>query len=257
MAGIYKQGVTCKRCELESAEPLDIKMAFQPIVRLSDQSIFGYEALVRGANGEPAHEVLKTINQENQYLFDQSCRIAAIRTGTKVNLTGFLSINFLANAVYDPETCIMRTLQAAEQYGFPIERIMFEISEREQTRSHRHVCRILETYRTKGFKLAIDDFGAGHSGLSLLADFTPDYVKLDMSLVRGIDSSRSRQHIAAGMTSLCEQLETKIIAEGIETPAERSALQDNGIDLMQGFYFARPAVAALPDVSATSLQTAI
>jgi len=224
------------------AEPLpfDFSYAFQPIVDIQARKVFAHEALVRGPAGEPADTVLSRVTAENRYSFDQACREKAIRTAAGLQLPSFLSINFLPNAIYRPEVCIRSTLQAAERYGFPVERIIFETVEGEQVSDGKWLAEILSEYKRIGFKTAIDDFGAGFAGLNLLADFHPDIVKLDMALIRGIDHSRSRRAIVAGVISMCDELDIEVIAEGIETADEARCLSDLGIRLMQGYWFGRP-----------------
>jgi EAL domain-containing protein (putative c-di-GMP-specific phosphodiesterase class I) len=100
-----------------------------------------------------------------------------------------------------------------------------------------------------GFGTALDDFGAGHAGLSLLARFQPDIIKLDMELVRGIEASLARRVIVGGIASMCETLGVRLIAEGVETTAELHALRQLGIRYIQGFLLARPAYEALPQVT--------
>ncbi len=102
-------------------------MAFQPIIEWSSQSVIGYEALVRGANGEGAAAVLSQVTRKNKYYFDQACRVKAIETATRLGLDKILSINFMPNAVYKPETCIRATIEAADLFGFDIRNIMFEV----------------------------------------------------------------------------------------------------------------------------------
>jgi len=159
-----------------------------------------------------------------------------------------LSINFLPNAVYRPETCIRATLQAARETGFPAERIMFEVTEGEKIQDHAHLRNIFEEYKRQGFITAIDDFGAGHSGLNLLADFQPDIIKLDMALTRNIDKDRIRRSIVSGILSVCREISIKVIAEGVETREECMALRDKGVELFQGYFFARPGFRTLPPV---------
>jgi EAL domain-containing protein (putative c-di-GMP-specific phosphodiesterase class I) len=151
-------------------------MAFQPIVDVRTRAVFGHEALVRGKGGEGAAEVLARVHDDNRYAFDQTCRVTAIDLAAHLGLEGMLSINFLPNAVYRPETCILATLQAASEVHFPTERIMFEVTESERVLDHAHLQTIFHEYSRQGFTTAIDDFGAGHSGLNLLADFQPDIV---------------------------------------------------------------------------------
>ena len=116
-----------------------------------------------------------------------------------------------------------------------------------------HVSDIVRSYRAMGFQTALDDFGAGHAGLNLLARFQPDIVKLDMELIRGLDSSLPRRIIVAGVARMCEGLGITLVAEGIETAGELAALNEIGIRYIQGFLLARPALARLPQVTATEL----
>lgn len=241
--------VGCRACR--NPEPLGIPMtmAFQPIVDVTQQQVFGYEALVRGKGGEPAMSLLSQLDDDNRYGFDQTCRVTAIGLASRLGLASMLSINFLPNAVYRAETCIRATLEAARDMNFPRERLMFEVTESEQVRDRQHLKAIFTEYRRQGFTTAIDDFGAGHSGLNLLADFQPDIVKLDMALTRDIDRDRVRRAIVSGIVRFCEELSIRIIAEGIESPGECLALQDEGVQLFQGYLFARPGFESLPQVS--------
>ena len=223
-------------------------MALQPIVNLSTKTVFAQEALVRGPNGEGAGTVLAQVNETNRYRFDQTCRIEAVRLGAKLGVESLLSINFLPNAVYRPEACLRTTFDAAASVGFPTERIMFEFSEAERIEDVAHVRGIIEHYKARGFKTAIDDFGAGYSGLNLLAELRTDFIKLDMALVRDIDRDRTRQAIVRGILTVCTDLAIEPIAEGVESLAEVHALEDLGIELFQGYYFARPAFQALATV---------
>ncbi|MGV6488359.1 EAL domain-containing protein [Stenotrophomonas bentonitica] len=230
----------CALCRDAEPLPFDFSYAFQPIVDIQAREVFAHEALVRGPAGEPADTVLSRVTAENRYSFDQACREKAIRIAAGLQLPSCLSINFLPNAIYRPELCIRSTLQAAERYGFPVERIIFETVEGEQVNDGKWLAEILSEYKRIGFKTAIDDFGAGFAGLNLLADFHPDIVKLDMALIRGIDHSRSRRAIVAGVISMCDELDIEVIAEGIETADEARCLSDLGIRLMQGYWFGRP-----------------
>jgi len=161
----------------------------------------------------------------------------------------FVSINFLPNAVYQAATCIRATLEAARQHGFPTSRLIFEITENEELVDKDHLKSIIREYRRQGFKTAIDDFGAGYAGLNLLAEFQPDIIKLDMALVRGIDTDPVRQAIVRGILGVCVALGIEVIAEGVETQAEFALLHGMGIGLFQGYLFARPAFEALPEVT--------
>jgi hypothetical protein len=136
--------------------------------------------------------VLSQVDEKTRYTFDQTCRVTAIEEAARLGVHrdgALVSINFLPNAVYEPANCIRATLRAAERARFPLSSIMFEVTEAEEVRDTDHLSRIIASYKEMGFTVAIDDFGAGFAGLSLLSDFRPDLVKLDMKLVRGSTST--------------------------------------------------------------------
>ena len=239
---------TASRCAgCAGAEKLifSFDFAYQPIVDLASRSVWAHEALVRGPDGQGAGWVLDQVNEENHYRFDQACRVKAIKTAAALGMRTRLSINFLPNAVYKPEVCIRTTLEAARSNGFPVERIVFEVTEGERVEDGPWLASILREYKRCGLLTAIDDFGAGYAGLTLLADFQPDIIKLDMALVRGVDASRSRQAIARCLLRMCQDLDITVIAEGVETAGERDFFSHEGVTLMQGYLFGRPAFRAL------------
>jgi EAL domain-containing protein (putative c-di-GMP-specific phosphodiesterase class I) len=235
----------CRQCRDGTALGFELSMAFQPIVDVARRQVFAHEALVRGTKGESAASVFEHVSDANRYRFDQTCRCTAIELASRLRMQSLLSINFMPNAVYRPELCIRTTLEAAETFGFPIEQIIFEITEAERIDDQRHLRNIVEYYRARGFRTAIDDFGAGYSGLNLLAEVSVDLIKLDLALVRGIDSDRARRAIVRGICRVAEDLDSTLIAEGVETREELAALRDLGIELFQGYLFARPAFEAL------------
>ena len=243
---------SCKNCQDAKELDFDFTMAFQPIINCKTQSIFGYEALVRGLNNESAYSIISRVNDDNRYLFDQQCRIKAIALASELNLETMLSINFLPNAIYKPERCIRTTLEAAKKYDFPIENIMFEFTEVEKIEDASHVKRIVEYYQSLGFRTAIDDFGAGYSGLNLLADFQTDIIKLDMALIRNVHSNTARQSIVKRCLEMFDDLDVIALAEGIETYEEYVWLKNAGIELMQGYLFAKPGFQSLPMVDFSS-----
>lgn len=246
---MFKNLSGCNKCKGIEELDFDFSMAFQPIIDASDQSVFGYEALVRGINNEPASEILDKILEKNRYTFDQSIRVRAIQLASKLNLQGMLSINFLPNAVYNPQSCIRATLEAADELNFPTERIMFEVTEAEKVADHDHLKSIFKEYKKHNFTTAIDDFGAGYAGLNLLADWQPDIIKLDMGLVRDINTDKVRQALVSAMIMACNGLDIKVIAEGVETIEEFETLLKMNISLFQGYLFARPEFEELPTIS--------
>ena len=243
--------INCSACRDGLAEPFAFSMAFQPIVNVATGKVFAYEALARGPQNEPASTVLGRVNEANRYAFDQTCRVKAIGLASKLGMqaTGAkLSVNFMPGAVYSPAACIRHTLKASAEYQFPMDRLIFEITEDERVDDSVHLQTIVTEYRKHGFAIAIDDFGSGYSGLNLLAHLGADIVKLDGELVRDIDKRPRAEEIVRATVALCRRLRTTLVAERIETAAECAKLQMCGVTLMQGYLFARPEFEALPEV---------
>ena len=240
----------CRECLGGGGLHFDFSMAFQPIVSLSRREVFAYEALVRGTAGEPADEIFRHVDESTRYRFDQACRVKAIELASRLGLAALpdcrLSINFLPNAVYRAETCIRATMEAAEAFDFPHNRIMFEVTEGEQVTNGVHLKSIFNEYRRQGLITAIDDFGAGYAGLNMLAQFQPHVLKIDMELIRNIHEDPVRQAIVCGIALVCQRLSIDIVAEGIETMAESAYLRSVGIRYQQGYLFARPGWESLP-----------
>ncbi|MBB6252811.1 EAL domain-containing protein [Nitrospirillum iridis] len=241
--------MTCEAC-LEGTElPFSFSMAFQPIVDLSSRSIFAYEALVRGPDGQSAASVLGQVDAGNRYAFDQACRVKAIELAARLGLpatSAKLSINFMPAAVYRPENCLRTTLRTSRRVGMPLDRLMFEVTENEPVQDPAHLLGIFQEYQRQGFISAIDDFGAGYAGLNLLAKFQPQVIKLDMELTRDIHERFVARTIVSAILQVCRTLNITTIAEGVETEAELQALRDMGMTLFQGYLFARPGFEALP-----------
>jgi EAL domain-containing protein (putative c-di-GMP-specific phosphodiesterase class I) len=243
-------GEDCDACARGERLGFQFEYAYQPIVDVQARAVYAHEALVRGPAGEGAMSVLSQVTDVNRYRFDQACRVKAIKGASELGMAVPVSINFLPNAIYKPELCIRTTLEAARVHGFPVEDIIFEVTEGERIEDGAWFAEILREYRRLGFRTAIDDFGAGYAGMKLLADFQPDIVKIDMDIIRHVDSNRPRQAIVRNLVRLCEEMGIDVVAEGIETAAERDFLCDAGIRLMQGYLFARPAFRAIAQVDA-------
>ena len=162
--------MNCSECLDGAGLDFAFTMAYQPIFDIQNKTVFAQEALVRGVNNESAYSILSKVNDENRYRFDQACRVRAIELAARLKIDTFLSINFLPNAIYNPETCIRTTMEASEKFNFHKDRIIFEVTEGEKVEDHAHLLSIIKEYKRQGIKTAIDDFGAGYSGLNLLAE---------------------------------------------------------------------------------------
>lgn len=249
------QSAQCSACRTPGSSLFPFTMAFQPIVDTSKQSIFAYEALVRGPNGESAQSVLGQVTEQNRYAFDQQCRVKAITLAAKLGMadTGaFLSINFMPGAVYSPAACIRKTLETAKLVNFPLDRLIFELTEDDRIADVAHLNGIVREYHKHGFRIAVDDFGAGYAGLSLLASFTPDILKLDMALTRDIHKRPQAIKLLQHLVQIARSFGCLLVAEGIENEEEYAIIRSAGISLVQGYYFAKPGFESLPLVHAFS-----
>ncbi len=230
-----------------------ISFAFQPIVDIKTKSVVAYEALVRGTANQSAASIFEQVAAENLPRFDQHCRSVAITLAQKLELPCKLNLNMIPNGSTTPQQSIRYTVEAAERTNLPLERIVLEVAEGEVIEDHDRFTRITNHYRSLGFKLAVDDFGAGHAGLNLLADFQPDQLKLDKQLVWDIASKGPRQVIVRAIIQICYDLGIDLVAEGIETPEQYQWLANEGISLFQGYLLACPGFECFPPIAYETL----
>jgi EAL domain-containing protein (putative c-di-GMP-specific phosphodiesterase class I) len=241
--------LNCGACLDGAGLGFELSMAFQPIFDTAAKTVHAQEALVRGVHNEPASAIFAHVGDHNLYRFDQVCRVTAIRLAAELGISTYLNVNFMPNAIYRPELCIRTTLEAAQTYGFPLDRIVFEFNESEKVTDFAHLRGIVTDYTQRGFGVAIDDFGAGYAGLTLLADLQPDVVKLDMGLIRDIDRDKARRAICKAMVDVSRELGIELVAEGIERRDELRCLEDIGVHLFQGYYLAKPSFESLADIN--------
>jgi EAL domain-containing protein (putative c-di-GMP-specific phosphodiesterase class I) len=213
-------------------------IAFQPIVSWSDRRVIAYEALVRSEEKNLPHpgalfdaaERLGRLHELGRAIRD---RVAATLAESPPALQLYVNLHTLD---LTDDMLFQRTAPLSAFAG----RIVLEITERASLEEVRDVRACVSRLREMGFKIALDDLGAGYAGLTSFATLEPEVVKLDMSLVRGIDREPTRQRLVRSMVALCREQGMLVIAEGIETVAERDMVLSLGCDLLQGFLFARP-----------------
>ena len=231
--------------------------AFQPIIDVVQNTVYSYEALLRGAHNEPAATVFAHVPAVALHQFDQDSRVQAIQVAAHLGLDCHLNVNIFPQSLLTSDRAIRSTLDALAACHLPIERLILEVIEGEVITNAAQFAQVLDAYRGLGLTVAIDDFGAGYAGLNLLADFQPDLIKLDMHLVRGIDSRGPRQAIVRAITQVCDDLAIEIIAEGVETLAEYAWLREEGIQLFQGYLLAKPAFESLVSGIVPTISTLI
>jgi EAL domain-containing protein (putative c-di-GMP-specific phosphodiesterase class I) len=213
-------------------------IAYQPIISWSRRSTFAYEALVR--NEEPTLRSPPDLFEAAERLgrlqdLGRAIRDRVARTLDEQPLSALLFINLHAMEL-DDDSLISSDAPLSRHAA----RVVLEVTERAPLEKIRDVTARVAQLRSLGYRIAVDDLGAGYAGLTSFAHLEPEVVKVDMSLIRGIDSSPMKQKLLRSIVSLCRDLGIEIIAEGVETEAERDALVTLGGDLCQGYLFGRP-----------------
>ncbi|RKG71845.1 EAL domain-containing protein [Corallococcus terminator] len=220
---------------------------FQPIVHAQDTSfVFAHEALMRGRDRDgslvsPARMLDTAREADLLFQLDLAARTTAIREAVRHQLRTHLFINFTPTAIYDPAFCLRSTVAAIREAGIPPAHVVFEIIESDRAANAEHLRSIVDFYREAGFKVALDDLGAGYSSLNLLHQLRPEYMKLDMELVRGVHADPYKASIVQKLLEIACQLGIQTVAEGIETPEELSWVRRHGVDFVQGYLIAKPS----------------
>ena len=219
---------------------------FHPIVNLVERRVFGYECLIRGVkkNGEliyPNYLFKAAVETGTLFYLDRSCREKAIKTSAVKGLKEFkVFINFLPTAIYDPNFCLQNTVKWAYQLEWNPNNLVFEVVESEKVQDLNHLSQILDYYREHGFLVALDDVGTGYSSLDALIKLYPDFIKISRELIEGIDQSDLKRDLVDSLVKAARKNNIKVIAEGVERRSEAEILAHLGVELMQGYLFAKP-----------------
>ncbi len=213
-------------------------MAFQPIVRAEDGSLFGYEALMRSEEPSLPHpgaildaaERLGRLDEVGRQVRSLAPACFSDAADDALFFVNLHSADLMDESLFAPGSPL----------ALAAKRVVLEITERSTLDGVSNVVGRIARLRETGFRIAVDDLGAGYAGLTSFALLEPDIAKIDMSLVRGIDTTVIKQKLCRSLVSTCRDLGVTVVAEGIETIAERDCLRDMGCDLFQGYLLARP-----------------
>ena len=223
----------------------DVTILYEPIVNLTTREVRGYEGLVRGPWDSALHSpaALFQAAEEIGMLFelDCLCRRIALRGARGLQPGKLLFLNCLPTAIHDPAFRGDVLRNTLEDLRLRPSDVVFEISEKESIRNFEIFREARDYYAELGFKMALDDTGVAYGSLEALMELSPDFIKVDLSLVRSIDTDPPRQELLRALHAVAGKLGAEIIAEGIETSEELTTLQGLGIPYGQGYLFGRPA----------------
>jgi EAL domain-containing protein (putative c-di-GMP-specific phosphodiesterase class I) len=220
---------------------------FQPIVECHmPHRVFAYECLLRGMqpDGEviPPELLFAAARATDQLAaLDTAAKRIHIESAARQGLSSRVFINFSPLPVQESEDCLEETLAAIARTGLPPAQFVFEVVESDRTADVQALTRILNVYRKQGLKVALDDLGAGYNSLNLLTEIKPDFIKLDMHLMRNIDRDPYKSRVASKVLELAQELQIRTVVEGVETPGQWQWASDHGANYAQGFLFAKPA----------------
>ncbi|MCA9184462.1 MAG: EAL domain-containing protein [Pirellulaceae bacterium] len=234
---------------------------FQPIVSTrAPHPVFAYECLIRGCEEDGQlirpdrlFNAARATGKLNQ--LDHNARLTAINTSAKLGLGSGIFINFNPRHIDDSMHCLMNTMYTIIESGLDTSQVVFEVVESDDINDMGKLMRIVEHCREAGCGVALDDLGAGYNSLNILGQVKPDYVKLDMDLIRNVEHDAYKSRVASKVIELAKELQVKTVVEGIETVGSWLWAIEHGADFAQGYLIAKPhQEPPVPDILA-SLET--
>ena len=250
-----REGRAERTAILELLDSNALTSHFQPVFSSKDGSIFGYEALARllFAENSPFMNIGDLFRKARELdvisSLDVLCREQAIKNASLMEIAernAYLFINICPETCLDPAHSSGITDGLAEEWRIPKESIILEVTEESAIHNYNAFREALMYYRDRGYKIAIDDFGAGYGGLKMLSIIEPDFVKIDRHFISNIDKASIKANLVDSIVSACHRMGIKVIAEGIETGEELKVVQNMGIEFLQGFYLGRPSATLQP-----------
>ncbi|MER2045813.1 MAG: diguanylate phosphodiesterase [Pantoea agglomerans] len=228
----------------------EVSFAFQPIVDPFACEIVSLEALLRGPQGEPPLDYFSRLSREQLYQLDLRSKKIAFAQAKQLGIEGMtLSINLLPMTLVEVPDAVPFLLNEIAAQGLVPEQIMVEFTENEIISQPEAFEAAIRQLKAAGISLALDDFGAGFAGLSLLTRIQPDKIKIDRTIIADVHKSGPKQAIIHAILKCCSSLEIGVIAEGIEQPEEWMWLEAAGVTQFQGFLFSTPELNGVAAVA--------
>lgn len=188
------------------------------------------------------------VPRERLHAFDAACRKRAIELAAEAGIPDYLSINKPPDAITLPDIGLSSTVETARTVGFPVDRLMIELTERREVHCYGSIKACLARHRAAGLKLGLDDFGSGYNSIHRVVELDPDFIKLDRKLTNAVVQNENRQRFLTGLVSGCRQAGIGVVAEGLETASAVAIMRKIGVSRMQGYYFGKPTIGHFPQL---------
>jgi EAL domain-containing protein (putative c-di-GMP-specific phosphodiesterase class I) len=229
--------------------PIPISFAFQPIVETSSGEVVAFEALIRGPTGELAMDFLNGVSTADVHRFDLESKADAIQRAAQLGIRCRLAVNLLPKSLTNAPEAVSFLIKQIRTCGIKPEQLIVELTEEEAIANPLLFQNMVRQLRASGIQIAIDDFGAGYAGLSLLAEFQPDILKIDKKIIQGVAANGPRQAIVRAIVEFCICLGIRVIAEGIENQEDWQWLESAGVHWFQGNLYAEPGLNQIPTIN--------
>lgn len=229
---------------LETILDRRISSVYEPIVEVESRTVFGYEALARGPQASRFHSPVALFQgaEQHELVFelDCVCRASGLAGAIDFPEGTKLFLNIRPTAIHDPSFREDRLIETLARSRLSPSDVVFEISEQESIRAFGAFREMHDYYRNLGFQFALDDTGTGYAGLEEMLELEPDYIKIDRSMVSGVDQDHARQDMLAALLQLADKMGAQVIGEGLDTLEELAMLGRLGIRFGQGWLFGHP-----------------
>lgn len=243
---VRRQPATAKSAEMQRIlRESGIRSVYQPLFRLKNGSLFGFEALTRCPPGSLFDGPLALFRHAEQegcsFALDRIARESAVRSSPALADNQKIFININSGIMKDPHFVSGQTRQWLAERGLSPGQVVFELTERSSIDDFDQAKKTLDHYRKQGYEIAIDDAGAGYSSLQAIVELRPDYIKVDRSLVQNADRDEMKKHMLRTFVRFAKRMNIRIVAEGIERPEELHLVRMLGVDFGQGYLIGRPS----------------
>ncbi len=233
-----------------ASPPNKNNFAFQPVIDCTQKNTYFVESLIRGPDGQKAEQYLGGMSKNELHQFDLHSTSDALSLAAQLNICN-LSINFNPRTLFQTDKIVDRLEEVLKEHGFLNHQLIIEITEKDIIQNYDGAFNTLDLLRSRGIRLALDDFGAGYAGLSLLAEYQPDIIKFDQSIITNIHRSHAKQSIVCSIFSCAEDMAITACAEGVENENEFHCLLDMGVKKFQGFLFGMPTINSYNEINFT------